>query len=937
MANPTGPAPFIQKPTDLPPLPAKPSDSDKGTSIPTAITSLKDRSTQANTQLSDRKIEPVKLSLLARFWNFLCSIGRLFASCWPFKSDDKKKDEVTTTTTKTPDSSTSAAKSPASIAPPAGKPLDSPAIPPGMHGPESQRKPQPSARETAVPSPLKMPPTTDAEIPTTPVAEQAIPDASPAAVHTASGAVQPAIPTPETQQPAPPLIGDTAIRVDQNRNAIPAAPNAEATPPTITNDRVKAAPSTKVLTDEKARQIAALTASLAQEHATRDLLSKNLAADSADEFELTLPKEGSSEVATFPTLEELLSTMIVDKPETATAKKAKDKPAGSGSSSSQSDGKPASDKAPAKPADPPAPPAAPKKPEGAAVAAQPLASTGSASAPVPAAATVTATVTAAPPQAPATAAPSQNLPPTTSPAKPPASDTPPTTAPTATLPKDEAPALAAKPPVSPLAGRVTQMELDRNKPVGLPNPKRVTCYMNASLQAMGALAPLVNAFYKPIINLNTNPDKGEMFKNEEAFEKALNKLVPLFEEKAKLQKSLTSVKGFKDKEALITEDLNDLEIRLQTAIQALRAAALQIHPDKAQKLEDKLDFRLILNSMEDAGVAFDADKAKKINNLNQAIIFLQAAGVKIDPKKVRTFNELADQYFNTIPLDKQNALRPVDKELRVALAPVKREKVRQVLVDVLDGQKNKVSQAELTQLTYKMCRVLFHERGISSPDLAPGEENRQQDAATVIESILGSVVDLQHEMRRQRVIPEEGLMRFTGEVVPMVQLYFKPGQEDLQEMIDQYFSTSVEKGGWKPSESPAAGETGRPSAPGKNYPEYRESNKLFKDLNGCIGIHLKRFEIDPKGHVRKNLTKIDIPDDGLDFSKGFEAAKGKAQLKCIIQHKGGYAGGHYIAWVKKGDQWYCCDDDTVYQASASDLAQAKENAYILFFERPAAK
>lgn len=36
------------------------------------------------------------------------------------------------------------------------------------------------------------------------------------------------------------------------------------------------------------------------------------------------------------------------------------------------------------------------------------------------------------------------------------------------------------------------------------------------------------------------------------------------------------------------------------------------------------------------------------------------------------------------------------------------------------------------------------------------------------------------------------------------------------------------------------------------------------------------------------------------------------ELKAVLTHKGSSsASGHYVAWIKKEDQWFMCDDDMV--------------------------
>lgn len=57
------------------------------------------------------------------------------------------------------------------------------------------------------------------------------------------------------------------------------------------------------------------------------------------------------------------------------------------------------------------------------------------------------------------------------------------------------------------------------------------------------------------------------------------------------------------------------------------------------------------------------------------------------------------------------------------------------------------------------------------------------------------------------------------------------------------------------------------------------------------------------------------------------------QLIGFIRHTGNAAGGHYTAYVLRGDTWYCADDSHVYAVSADGAhAQAKQ-ALVLLFKR----
>ncbi len=61
------------------------------------------------------------------------------------------------------------------------------------------------------------------------------------------------------------------------------------------------------------------------------------------------------------------------------------------------------------------------------------------------------------------------------------------------------------------------------------------------------------------------------------------------------------------------------------------------------------------------------------------------------------------------------------------------------------------------------------------------------------------------------------------------------------------------------------------------------------------------------------------------------------QLIGFIRHSGNASGGHYTAYVLRGDTWYCADDSNVY-AVALDAAHAQaRQALVLLFKRPSGR
>ncbi len=57
-------------------------------------------------------------------------------------------------------------------------------------------------------------------------------------------------------------------------------------------------------------------------------------------------------------------------------------------------------------------------------------------------------------------------------------------------------------------------------------------------------------------------------------------------------------------------------------------------------------------------------------------------------------------------------------------------------------------------------------------------------------------------------------------------------------------------------------------------------------------------------------------------------------LAAAVCHAGGLEGGHYVAYVRHGGAWYCCDDAWVRAVAPAEVAAAR--AYLLFYAAHAA-
>lgn len=104
-----------------------------------------------------------------------------------------------------------------------------------------------------------------------------------------------------------------------------------------------------------------------------------------------------------------------------------------------------------------------------------------------------------------------------------------------------------------------------------------------------------------------------------------------------------------------------------------------------------------------------------------------------------------------------------------------------------------------------------------------------------------------------------------------------------------------------------------------------------------LTVHLKIFEQNLDGSRNKikctpnlNLENLKLPNPALDIYD--------YELFASSWHSGTFSGGHYIAIVKSGNEWYECNDDTINIITMDDFqdGQFKNTEftpYLLFYKR----
>ncbi|CAJ0919201.1 unnamed protein product, partial [Mesorhabditis belari] len=127
----------------------------------------------------------------------------------------------------------------------------------------------------------------------------------------------------------------------------------------------------------------------------------------------------------------------------------------------------------------------------------------------------------------------------------------------------------------------------------------------------------------------------------------------------------------------------------------------------------------------------------------------------------------------------------------------------------------------------------------------------------------------------------------------------------------------------------------------------------FKKLPIVAIFQLKRFH--HEGQLRKKISSIVRFPMELDMTRyltayhtdasQFDSNKGSCsalkrqynryELYAVVQHSGSMDTGHYTCFVRRGQQWFKCDDDAVYAVPPSTVSMAE--CYLLFYQTTALK
>lgn len=113
---------------------------------------------------------------------------------------------------------------------------------------------------------------------------------------------------------------------------------------------------------------------------------------------------------------------------------------------------------------------------------------------------------------------------------------------------------------------------------------------------------------------------------------------------------------------------------------------------------------------------------------------------------------------------------------------------------------------------------------------------------------------------------------------------------------------------------------------------------LFGRLPRDLVVHINRSIFDDWGNQRKNTSLVNFPpaleivDDWVASIGGSPSGRhGSYELRCTVTHSGRHDNGHYIAYGKRGKEWYSFNDEVVTKTSEEQVLE-RGNVFLLFYE-----
>ena len=360
-------------------------------------------------------------------------------------------------------------------------------------------------------------------------------------------------------------------------------------------------------------------------------------------------------------------------------------------------------------------------------------------------------------------------------------------------------------------------------------------------------------------------------------------------------------------------------------------------------LKDYLEDKEVANSSkppEDLLQSIDESLIKVINILNASALEQARAKVETQISHITGIGNLGNScYMNSVLQALFSSLHlsalierksPLKLKRTQTLATFALADAKEALKRLRDFYQKEAEEALGSELNDEARE--FRETVFSSGATGLHGKREQQDAAELMNPLLDAIgCDFKYTIEtsaKEGEIIEKSINTQDAHMLP---LEF-PKQKKSIKLDDIIKSAKLEeiddkKNKWIPNG-------------GEGFQRYQHAYSISEKIPEVLVVQMKRFEFDNYGGASKIKTPVTIDSENFDLStfidpKLLENGKSANYRLCsYVNHIGtSPSGGHYTANVRKGEQWFKCDDEDVITLSKGEEKKDREQAYLLVFER----
>lgn len=117
----------------------------------------------------------------------------------------------------------------------------------------------------------------------------------------------------------------------------------------------------------------------------------------------------------------------------------------------------------------------------------------------------------------------------------------------------------------------------------------------------------------------------------------------------------------------------------------------------------------------------------------------------------------------------------------------------------------------------------------------------------------------------------------------------------------------------------------------KEMVEITKKLSLLRPTPNVLIIQLKRFKTGQSmfSKIKKHVKFSEF----LDIEKYCEGEDGTTiyELSSVIVHHGSFGGGHYVSYCKKNNDWFLCNDTSIYKVTLETVLNTQ--AYVLVYQK----